>query len=187
MRPGDHHGTQQEDHSSGQGLRNHQAGHALPGLRHAAPRLWRTGRACRRGFGCDHRQHRHLRGLGQRPGHAGAGRGAVLDGVSFWKESGEGPHSLLSLDRGRVERHGHDSGRTRHPECRAPGQQRQIDLRGGLQCLDQSACQCQPGSPDSGRRKSCRVHCRAGQLSYTHRQIRRHSPAGLYSVRNVWD
>ena len=77
-------------------IRHDQAGRALPGLRHAAPRLRRAGRPGRLRPGRHHRQRRHPRRLGGRHRPPGARRRPGLDRLPDRRESGQGARSRPS-------------------------------------------------------------------------------------------
>ena len=126
-------------------------GRALPGLRHAAPCLWRTGGAGRLRAGCHHRQRGHTGWVGQRIGYPGSGWRPVLDAFPNRRESSQSQHPGLPVERGLPARARDDpaDGVIGVPK---PGDRHQADLRRGDQLPDQPACRCQPlGSNPAGR------------------------------------
>ena len=76
-------------------------GGAVPGLRHAAPRLRRAGGARRLRAGRDHRQRGHSRRLGQRVGRPGAGWRPVLERLPGRRKPGQGEHPGFPVDARR--------------------------------------------------------------------------------------
>ena len=166
-------------------VRHDQARRALPGLRHAAPGLWRAGGARRLRAGGHHRQRRRSGRLGQRTGAAGARRRAALERLPDRHQPGQGLHPDLPLDRGRPARASSSGRRTACAASTRLDNDIKLIYAVASNALVNQHANINRTAKILRDETPGRVHRRPGQLPDADRAVRRHRAAGLHPVRDV--